>query len=203
MADNSSTIGSSAAFAPIRSDDPAWAHARVVPEARNNIICLYCNKLIKGGGSTRLKYHLAWIRGQVEPCKSAPNDVKWQMKQLIEDLNKSKQTKRKINAEIASPYGDPIDVDEEEEEEEGGDVVARSVSQSVGKHAKGKGVQTTSGKKGLGIQNYFAPRATLEAQPSIKSALASKAMVDKAKMAWLKWWFDSNISFNAANSMYY
>ena len=42
---------------------------------------------------------------------------------MIEDLKKSKETKRKINAEIASPYGDPIDVDEEEEVE-GGDVVA-------------------------------------------------------------------------------
>ena len=137
MADNSSTIGSSATSAPARSDDPAWAHARVVPEARNNTICLYCNKLIKGGGITKLKYHLTGIRGQVESCKSALDDVKWQMKQLIEDLNKSKQTKRKINAEIESPCGDPIDVDEEEEEE-GGDVVARSVSQSVGKRAKGK-----------------------------------------------------------------
>ena len=100
MAENSSTIGSSTASAPARSDDPAWAHARVVPEVRNNTICLYCNKLIKGGGITRLKYHLAGIRGQVEPCKSAPDDVKWQMKQLVEDLNKSKQTKRKINAEM-------------------------------------------------------------------------------------------------------
>ena len=100
MVDNSSTIGSSAASTPARSDDPAWAHARVVPEARNNTICLYCNKLIKGGGITKLKYHLAGIRCQVEPCKSALDDVKWQMKQLVEDLNKSKQTKRKINAEM-------------------------------------------------------------------------------------------------------
>ena len=46
MAENSSTIGSSTASAPARSDDPAWAHARVVPEARNNTIYLYCNKLI-------------------------------------------------------------------------------------------------------------------------------------------------------------
>ena len=45
---------------------------------------------------------------------------------MIEDLKKSQETKRKINAEIASPYGDPIDVDEEKEVE-GGDVVARSV----------------------------------------------------------------------------
>ena len=48
------------------------------------------------------------------------------MKQLIENLKKSKETKGKINVEIPSPYGDPIDVDEEEEVE-GGDVVARSV----------------------------------------------------------------------------
>ena len=60
MAENS--FGSSTASAPARSNDPAWAHARVVPEARNNTICLYCNKLIKGGGITRLKYHLAGIR---------------------------------------------------------------------------------------------------------------------------------------------
>uniref|UniRef100_A0A2N9ILE4 BED-type domain-containing protein n=1 Tax=Fagus sylvatica TaxID=28930 RepID=A0A2N9ILE4_FAGSY len=119
MANNSSTIGSSAASALARSEDLAWAHACVVPEAKNNTICLYCNKLIKGGGITRLKYHLAGIRGQVEPCKSAPDDVKWQMKQLIEDLKKSKEKKRKINAEIASAYGDPIDVDEEEEVEVG------------------------------------------------------------------------------------
>jgi hypothetical protein len=56
MAENS--FGSSTASALARSDDPAWAHARVVPEARNNTICLYCNKLIKGGGITRLKYIL-------------------------------------------------------------------------------------------------------------------------------------------------
>ena len=77
MADNSSTIESSATSAPARSKDPTWAHARVVPEAKNNTICLYCNKLIKWGGITRLKYHLAWIRSQVEPCKSALDDVKW------------------------------------------------------------------------------------------------------------------------------
>ena len=80
MVDNGSTIGSSATFTPARSEDPACAHARVVPEAKNNTICLYCNKLIKGGGITRLKYHLAGIRSQVELCKSSPDDVKWQMK---------------------------------------------------------------------------------------------------------------------------
>ena len=63
------TSFASVAFAPARSEDLAWAHARAVPNAKNNTICLHCNKLIKEGGITRLKYHLVGIRGQVEPCK--------------------------------------------------------------------------------------------------------------------------------------
>ena len=60
------TSSASVASAPARSEDPAWAHARAVPNAKNNSICLHCHKLIKEGGITRLKYHLARIRGQVE-----------------------------------------------------------------------------------------------------------------------------------------
>ena len=89
------------------------------------------------------------------------------MKRMIEDLKKSKETKRKINVEIGNSYGDPIDVDEEEKEE-GGDVVTKSVSQSLSKRARGKDVQTMSGKKVLEIQNYFAPRTTHGVQLSIK-----------------------------------
>ncbi|KAL4651026.1 hypothetical protein ACB092_01G128800 [Castanea dentata] len=54
----------------------AWAHAHAVPNAKNNIICLHCHKLIKGGGITRLKYHLVGIRGQVESCKVVSSDHK-------------------------------------------------------------------------------------------------------------------------------
>lgn len=55
--------------APSKSNDLAWGHARMVPSKRNNTICLHCNKHIKGGGITRLKYHLAGIQGEVDPCK--------------------------------------------------------------------------------------------------------------------------------------
>ena len=58
-----STVGSSEASAPARSMDPAWAHALTVPIAKNNTICLYCNKLTKRGGITRFNYHLTGIRG--------------------------------------------------------------------------------------------------------------------------------------------
>ena len=76
--------------APVRSEDPAWAHARAVPGARNNTECLYCNKFIRGGGITRLKQHLAGIQGNVEPCKKVSEDVKWQMKELLNEIKKSK-----------------------------------------------------------------------------------------------------------------
>nr|POE46254.1 hypothetical protein CFP56_54117 [Quercus suber] len=162
----------SVASAPARSEDPAWAHARAVPNAKNNTIYLHCNKLIKGGGITRLKYHLARIRGQVEPCKVVSSDIRFQMKQMIEDLQKSKQTKKRIQSEIGNPYGDPFDVDdddEEEEEEEEEDEVRvvektqKTPPQTLGKRkSRGRDVDTdigqTRGKKKT--KSYFAPKTT-------------------------------------------
>ena len=34
----------SVASAPATSEDPAWAYAHGVPNAKNNTICLHCNK---------------------------------------------------------------------------------------------------------------------------------------------------------------
>ena len=195
----------SVASAPARSDDPAWAHARAVPNAKNNTICLHCNKLIKGGGITRLKYHLAGIRGQVEPCKKVSSDIRFQMKQMIEDLKKSKQTKKRIQLEIGNPY----DIDEEDDEEEEDDevrVVEKSPPQTLGKQkSRGKDVDNDvsqiRGKKK--IKSYFAPRTTPGAQPSIRSALATKAMIDNAKMNVARWWYHSNVPFYAFQSPYY
>ncbi|XP_075654755.1 uncharacterized protein LOC142624914 [Castanea sativa] len=189
-----------------RSEDPAWAHARAVPNAKNNTICLHCNKLIKGGGITRLKYHLAGIRGQVESCKVVSSDIRFQMKQMIEELKKSKETKKRIQSEIGNPYGDPFDVDEEEEEEDEVRVVEKSPPQTLGKRkSRGKDVDIDMGqirgkKK---IKSYFAPRTTPGAQSSIRSALATKAMIDNAKMNVARWWYHSNVPFYASQSPYY
>ncbi|GKU92834.1 hypothetical protein SLEP1_g6507 [Rubroshorea leprosula] len=35
-----------------KTDDPAWAHCLIVPSKRNQTKCLYCDKLIQGGGIT-------------------------------------------------------------------------------------------------------------------------------------------------------
>ena len=76
MTENQSSVASGPV---VRSEDPTWAYGRAVPDARNNTQCTFCGKMIRGGGITRLKYHLAGIPGHVEACKKVFEDVKWQM----------------------------------------------------------------------------------------------------------------------------
>ncbi|KAJ7001860.1 hypothetical protein NC653_012061 [Populus alba x Populus x berolinensis] len=102
MAENSSSGGSSMPSAPARSDDPAWAHGQVVVGAKNSSICVHYSKRINGGGITRLKYHFAGIKGQVEACKKVPPDVKWKMKQLIEDLTMEKEKRKRLRIDIGN-----------------------------------------------------------------------------------------------------
>jgi len=77
MADEPMGSGSTPTF---KSGDRAWAHGQVVPGKKNNTIYVYCQKHLAGGGITRLKEHLAGIKGNVAACKRVPNEVKWQMK---------------------------------------------------------------------------------------------------------------------------
>ncbi|KAG6643585.1 hypothetical protein CIPAW_09G222200 [Carya illinoinensis] len=149
MSSCQSTGATSTTLAPVRSEDPVWAHARVVPGARNNIECLYCNKVIRGGGITRLKYHLAGISGNLEACK----------KELLDEIKRSKEKKRKISSEI----GGDIDLTYDD------------------------------------IDDRTTPRAQL----SIKSSMYSNEMFVQAKMAVARWWYDSNLPFNAAQSKFY
>ena len=58
-------------------------------------------------------------------------------------------------------------------------------------------------RKGGDIGNYFAPKTTLGAQPSIKSVLASKEKKRRVDMAVARWMYDACISINVVNSSYY
>ncbi|KAG6654115.1 hypothetical protein CIPAW_05G123500 [Carya illinoinensis] len=191
MSSCQSNSATSTAFAPARSEDPAWSHARVVPGARNSTQYLYCSKIIRGGGVTRLKHHLGGISGDVEACKKVPDDIKWQMKEL----------KRKLSLEIGC--GSPVDltyddVDVGDDEYEGGS--QGPVHDSKG---KGKGKEKVGGKSTGPFSKFFAPRTSPGSQPSIKSAMCSKEMIDKAKMAIANWWYDANLPFNASQSKFY
>lgn len=68
---------------PPRASDPGWAHGIMVNGGRQKIKCKYCNKVMLGGGISRLKQHLAGERGNVTPCEEVPEEVKVQIQQLL------------------------------------------------------------------------------------------------------------------------
>ncbi|KAG5241831.1 zinc finger protein [Salix suchowensis] len=196
MAENSSSGGTSMYSAPARSDDPAWAHGQVVPGVKNASICIYCNKHINGGGVTRLKCHLAGIKGQVEACKKVPPEVKWQMKQLVDDMTMEKERRKRIRTDIGNSQSGSND-----EEIEEGDAANPRSGDTRSQTSRRMTVQGTS-TSGRRIP-LFPPRTTPGSQPSIRSAMATKEMEHKARKAVATWWYDANIPFNSANSYYY
>ncbi|XP_075663029.1 uncharacterized protein LOC142632529 [Castanea sativa] len=158
--------------------------------------------MIRGGGITRLKYHLARISGDVEACKKVSEDVKWQMKRLLEDLRKVKRKKRRISKQIANPY-DLEEDDDHHHHDEGNNDNERGGSKSHSSVSN----YNTKGKEKVGersnIKSFFTPRTTPGFQPSIKSSLALKQMVEKARMNFASWWYHVNIPFLASRFVYY
>ena len=57
------------------------------------MMCIYCDKRIKGGGINRFKAHLAGQKGQVEAWKKVSADVQHEMKQLLEQIEKKQENK--------------------------------------------------------------------------------------------------------------
>ncbi|XP_042950125.1 uncharacterized protein LOC122282239 [Carya illinoinensis] len=203
MSSCQSNSATSTAVAPARSKDLAWSHARVVPRARNSTQCLYCSKIIRGGGVTRLKHHLGGISGDVEACKKVPDDIKWQMKELVNEMKKKQreEKKTKLRDWMWKPCRLNIrDVDVGDDEYEVGS--QGHIHDSKGK-GKVKGKEKVGGKSTRPFSRFFAPRTIPGSQPSIKSTMCSKEMINKAKMAIANWWYDANLPFNASQSKFY
>ncbi|XP_061356627.1 uncharacterized protein LOC133301047 [Gastrolobium bilobum] len=151
--------------------------------------CLHCNKIIRGGGINQLKFHLAGEKGQVESCKKVSAEIRAQMKQNIDE---NKKKKRKI------PYQDP----------ESGEYVddLRIIDdqvQEITNSSRKPPLFSEKGKNTNSLGSYFIPRTTPGAQPTIKSVLQSKEVIQKAHLAISKWMVHARLPFNAANSPYF
>ncbi|XP_077244083.1 uncharacterized protein LOC143884415 [Tasmannia lanceolata] len=192
--DGLSAGASSIGSAPARSDDPAWAYGTLVPGQKNKVTCVFCGKVISGGGIIRLKEHLAAVPGEVASCKKVTEDVKYRMKQLLDAKRKERARMSISRAEVGGFYGTP-DEEEEQDEEDIGTQLPQRRGKEVLIEPSG-----TKRKKGItgGIRNFFAPRITPGAQPSIKSALATKETMDRADMAVGMLCYDANLPFNVA-----
>lgn len=64
-------------------------------------------------------------------------------------------------------------------------------------------VASQKGTNNGSFDNYFLPRTTPGSQPTIKSVLQTKEVVEKCDLALAKWFIAASIPFNAANSPYF
>lgn len=164
--------------------DIGWGHCKSILEnGKTVMLCTYCDKIIRGGGINRFKCHLAGAKGQVEKCKKVPPEIQNQMK---ENLDEVKNKKRKTQAETEESYQHPPSQDSVDSVE----------VQMVGNSSqKGKSIGR--------IGSYFLPRTTPGAQPTLKSVMQSKEVIEKCDLAVAKWFIDASVPFNASNSAYY
>ncbi|KAL4326853.1 hypothetical protein AHAS_Ahas13G0041600 [Arachis hypogaea] len=176
--------------------DPAWGHCKqVLDKGKTALVCIYCEKHIRGGGINRVKHHLAGKGRDIEACRKVPAAVRHQFSQNIEDL---RTKKRKTQEEYAESYGACDDVEREFDEIERNEMRQQQASRIPAPSSR-KGV----GKQLKGLQSFFPPAATPGAQPSIKIVLQSKEIVEKCDIAIARWMMDASVPFNAVNSAYY
>ncbi|XP_058727094.1 uncharacterized protein LOC131598519 [Vicia villosa] len=81
---------------------------------------------------------------------------------------------------------------------------ASDVAESESFTAEGGELKIGASKKNdARIGTYFLPRTTLGAQPTLKSVMQSKEVIEKCDLAISKWFIDASIPFNVANSPYF
>lgn len=150
--------------------------------------------MIKGGGISRFKKHLACKKGDVEPCSKVPQDVAFEMQQNLDSFASKKRKTQEQVEELTQYDHNPILGGNED------DVVeVAKVAKSVG---AGGSRSQTSGSLDSFVKK-IQPRTTPGAQPTLKSVLQTKQAKEKVDIAVSKWMIDASIPFNAANSMYY
>ncbi|XP_015867310.2 uncharacterized protein LOC107404821 [Ziziphus jujuba] len=104
--------------------DPAWEHSFPIEGNKSLTICKYCNRVMKSGGVTRLKYHLSGIgpSHNVQSCGQVPPEVK----KFIIDLLKGKQQRKikkanrmeEICADLQGQlHAETYDVDDEDDDD--------------------------------------------------------------------------------------
>ncbi|XP_020972805.1 uncharacterized protein LOC110269357 [Arachis ipaensis] len=181
-------------LADLAKNDPAWGHCKQVVESGKTILlCIYCEKLIRGGGIHRFKLHLSGKGGDVESCRKVPAAVRHQFHESIEEL---RSKKRKTQEQYAESYNACDDVEREFDEIERNEMQQQQKSRVPTPNSR-------KGKQVKGLQSYFPPTTTPGAQPTIKSVLQSKKIVEKCDIAIAKWMVDASVPFNAVNSAYY
>ena len=174
----------------------AWerVYEEICTNGREALMCLHCKKVAKGGGIHRMKKHLARVKEDIGPCKSVPSNVRFRMEKTLQELVKSKQAVQEAH-ECENPYGPNVS-------QFNGDITG---SEDEVQQIKNPIIITISSgkrKKSM-VDNYFAPRTSQGAQPSIRSVLAGQEVIWRVDMAVGRFFYDACIPINVVNSFYF
>jgi hypothetical protein len=197
-------------MAPKEKKDPAWLHCQLIDGA---MVCNYCKKGVGGGGIHRIKQHLAHARGNVKPCKEVPDELKAKMMGLLEGYQAEKAKNKKLQKEVGRSSGgtrtrfdsDPQDRMPSFEESSAFPIHGYDpyTNPREVEHVGGSGVGASGSKRPRGnLDSFFLPRTIPGSQPTID---AKWKKIEK-EVAWeciARWWYDADIPFNAAKSVYY
>ncbi|XP_023742913.2 uncharacterized protein LOC111891057 [Lactuca sativa] len=160
--------------------DIAWEHVTQVVDEKGKKawICNFCQKVIGGGGINRVKTHLAGIKGEVAACPKVSPEVRFTMQGKLKETAQKEKEKRTTSVTI-------LDDDEEMEE----------IEMSTVK--KGKRKSTSN------LHPFFTKGINDPSQPTIKSAMQSKAKIHDVDLAIAMWFYDACIPMNACNSPFF
>ncbi|XP_024005684.1 uncharacterized protein LOC112082292 [Eutrema salsugineum] len=90
-----------------QKQDNAWKHCEIYKYGdRLQMRCLYCRKMFKGGGITRVKEHLAGKKGQGTICDQVPGDVRLFLQQCIDGTVRRQRKRRNPSSEEPLPVAD-------------------------------------------------------------------------------------------------
>ena len=163
--------------------DIGWDYATLVVDAngKKSCICNFCNKVISGGGINRVKKHLAGYNGEVVACPKVPSDVRFTIQGNL------KETAQKDKDES------PFTISDEDEDME----------ETLRRNVKARSVKAGKRKATSNVHPFFSKTVNDGAQPTIKSAMQSKAKLQDVDLAIAMFFYDACVPTNACNSPYY
>ncbi|XP_059063100.1 uncharacterized protein LOC131079406 isoform X2 [Cryptomeria japonica] len=200
---------------PRGARDGAWRYAYEGPDP-GSVICIKCEKLLHGDINC-LKYHLAGIdRHDATTCLETNEEIKRQMNALLaageEKKLQRERAKLAMRSTIAKSQGVSVDIEEEQEAFDG--IVGSRRGPRIRKPTTTSPIASASSSRVLGtiplpssrsgsIGDYFVPRNTLGAQPSLEAIGWNKEVHEKTDIAAADFWYFNNISFNVGDNPYW
>ncbi|PPR92606.1 hypothetical protein GOBAR_AA28068 [Gossypium barbadense] len=123
------------------SNDIGWHFGTLVPNAKGNIICKLCGKVVKGG-ITRFKEHITHKTGNVAPCPNVTGVIRESMMNVLKESNTKKTDKKRRKDDLLSQLREEEDGHEEFIDEIS--VIRQATREKKGRSSQGSSIPTES-----------------------------------------------------------